>query len=118
MSVESKLKQTNEKPVLLAGSLVTSQNLTVSLKVAFPSKEVTIYKNTTKGIFSTILEVFDKDMGVCGAYTVLLGARTHLIIFMLIELDFKQNERPNSLLEDYSNIYFQRDQLIFVKPHK
>ncbi|CAG2228923.1 unnamed protein product [Mytilus edulis] len=66
--IESKLRQTNEKPVLLARSLVTSQNLTVPLRVAnFSSEDVTIYKNTTLGIFSTIDEDFDKDKGVCGA---------------------------------------------------
>ncbi|CAC5374934.1 unnamed protein product [Mytilus coruscus] len=67
--IESKLKQTNEKPVLLVRSLVTSQNLIVPLRVAnFSSEDVTTnYKNTTLGIFSTIDEDFDKDMGVCGA---------------------------------------------------
>ncbi|CAC5368328.1 unnamed protein product [Mytilus coruscus] len=121
--IESKLKQTNEKPVLLARSLVT---LTVPLRVAnFSSEDVTIYKNTTLGIFSTIDEDFDKDMGVCGALnssTVCTGSKNTIDnIHVECSLDLKQKERLNSLLEEYSNIFSKgpadRGRTSLVKHH-
>ncbi|CAG2220646.1 unnamed protein product [Mytilus edulis] len=108
--IESKLRQTNEKPVLLARSLVTSQNLTVPLRVAnFSSEDVTIYKNTTLGIFSTIDEDFDKDKGVCGAVnssTVCTGIRNTIDnMHVDCSLNLEQKGRLNSLLEEYSSIF-------------
>ncbi|XP_063404462.1 uncharacterized protein LOC134687932 [Mytilus trossulus] len=108
--IESKLRQTNEKPVLLARSLVMSKKLTVPLRVAnFSSEDVTIYKNTTLGIFSTIDENFDKDKGVCGAVNSSTGCTgiRNTIDNMHVDcsLNLEQKGRLNSLLEEYSSIF-------------
>ena len=106
--VESKLKATNERPLLVARSLVTSQNSTVPLRIAnFSDEDITIYKNTRLGTFSSIERDFERDYSkICCAASG-FQETTSIIDSVHIDssLDAEQKGKLKSLLNDYRSIF-------------
>lgn len=106
--VESTLKPKNDRSLLVARSIVTARNSTVPLRIAnFSDEDVTIYKNTRLGKFSSIEENFESVLSnVCCTAS---GSQetTSIIDNIHIDssLDAEQRGKLKSLLNEYSSIF-------------
>ena len=108
--VESRLRPTDEKPLLLARSLVTTSDQMIPIRIAnFSDRDITVYKNTNLGIFSSLndFESQEEDIGVCASAACKSKEVNIDDIHVDASLSEREQKRLAALLKEYSDIFSQ-----------